>query len=110
MSPRTPELDAAATVFTALGDATRLALLSRLCEGQPLSIAQLTQGTKLTRQGVTKHLTILERANIVASHRVGRESRYSVRPESLDEAREYLSRASRQWDAAMARLKRLVEE
>jgi DNA-binding transcriptional ArsR family regulator len=112
MSPRERELTAAsaAPVFAALGDATRLSLLSRLCDGQALSIAQLTQGMRLTRQGVTKHLAILERANVVARQRIGRESRYSVRPESLGEAKDYLSRASRQWDAAMARLKQLVED
>lgn len=94
----------------ALGDTTRLSLLSRLCEGRPLSISQLTEGTRLTRQGVTKHLAILERAHIVAKRRVGRESQYSVRPESLSEASDYLSRASRQWDQAIARLERLLEE
>ena len=110
MSHRAREGASAAPVFAALGDATRLSLLSRLCDGEPLSIAQLTQGTKLTRQGVTKHLAILERASIVARRRIGRESQYSVRPEALNEAREYLARASRQWDEAMARLKQLVEE
>jgi DNA-binding transcriptional ArsR family regulator len=98
-----------APVFMALGDATRLSLLSRLCEGQPLSISELTEGMSLTRQGVTKHLAILERANIVARQRLGRESRYSVRGEALGLASDYLSRASRQWDEATARLRRLVE-
>jgi DNA-binding transcriptional ArsR family regulator len=110
MSHRAREGASAAPVFAALGDATRLGLLSRLCEGAPLSIAQLTQGTKLTRQGVTKHLAILERANVVARQRVGRESRYSVCPESLNEAQDYLARASRQWDEATARLRQLVEK
>lgn len=107
-----PELTgaAAAPMFAALGDETRLKLLSRLCDGEPLSIAQLTEGTRLTRQGVTKHLAILQRADIVVSQRVGRESRYSVRPEALAAARDYLSRASRQWDEAVGRLRRLVEE
>jgi DNA-binding transcriptional ArsR family regulator len=106
------ELTAAsvAPVFMALGDATRLSLLSRLCDGQPLSISQLTDGTRLTRQGVTKHLAILERANVVARQRVGRESRYSVRAEALSQASDYLAHASRQWDEAITRLRRLVEE
>jgi DNA-binding transcriptional ArsR family regulator len=112
MSRRTRELTAAsaASVFAALGDGTRLSLLSRLCDGQPRSISQLTQGTKLSRQGVTKHLTILEHANIVASQRVGRESHYSLRPKALNEARDFLARASEQWDDAIARLKQLVED
>lgn len=112
MSRRPHELTAAsaAPVFAALGDATRLSLLSRLCDGQPRSIAQLTEGTTLTRQGVTKHLAVLERANVVLRERIGRETRFSVRPATLSRARDYLDRASRQWDDAIARLKMLVEE
>ncbi len=101
---------AAAPVFAALGDATRLSLLSRLCEGDPQSIAQLTRGTGLTRQGVSKHLAILEQARVITSERVGRECRYAVRPAALTEASRYLDRASRQWDDAIGRLKALVEE
>lgn len=112
MSRRPRELAAAkaAPVFAALGDATRLSLLSRLCNGQAHSIAQLTHGTGLTRQGVSKHLAILENAGVVTSERVGRESRFAVQPATLSEAIDYLHRASRQWDEAIGRLKRLVEE
>jgi len=111
MSRRPRELTAAAAapVFAALGDATRLALLSRLCDAQPKSIAQLTQGTGLTRQGVSKHLAILEQAHVIASKRVGRESRYEVQQITLTEASHYLERASKQWDEAIRRLKLLVE-
>jgi DNA-binding transcriptional ArsR family regulator len=111
MSPQTrePPTDVA-QVFAALGDGTRLALLSRLCDGHPQSIVQLTRGTGLTRQGVSKHLAILEHARVVSSARVGRESLYVIRPDALDEARHYLERASQQWDEAVQRLKRLVED
>jgi DNA-binding transcriptional ArsR family regulator len=112
MSRQSPELTAAsvAPVFAALGDPTRLSLLSRLCRGQECSIAQLTEDTTLTRQGVTKHLAVLKRAKIVSSRRVGRESRYAVRAGALSEASAYLHRASRQWDDAIARLRQLVEK
>ncbi|MDF1793667.1 MAG: metalloregulator ArsR/SmtB family transcription factor [Thalassobaculaceae bacterium] len=99
----------AAVVFAALGDETRLTLLSRLCEGRPRSLVELTGGTGLTRQGVAKHLGVLEQAGVVARSRVGRESRYAIRPESLTEARRYLETASRQWDEAIERLQRFVE-
>lgn len=101
---------AAAQVFAALGDPTRLSLLSRLCDGQPRSISELTAGTMLTRQGVTKHLVVLERAKLVRRERIGRETRYAVEPATLSRARDYLDRASQQWDEAIARLKRFVEE
>ncbi len=99
-----------APVFAALGDATRLALVSRLGDGKPRSIVQLTEGVGITRQGVTKHLRILERAGIVMSVRVGRESRFVFDPGAIVEARDYLDRASKQWEHAIARLKALVEE
>lgn len=97
-------------MFAALGDATRLALVSRLCDGRTRSIAELTHGTGLTRQGVTKHLNVLEHARIVTSHRVGRESQFTILPGALSEARNFLERASRQWDDAISRLQMLVEE
>lgn len=99
-----------APVFAALGDATRLALVARLSDGQPRSIAQLTDGLDLTRQGVTKHLRVLQQAGIVASERVGRESRFAFTPAPIDEVRSYLDRVSRQWDAALGRLKAFVED
>lgn len=96
-------------VFAALGDATRLELVSRLSDGRPKSIAQLTGGLGQTRQGVTKHLRILEQAGIVASERVGRESRFVFTPDPIADARHYLDRVSRQWDDAITRLKAFVE-
>lgn len=102
--------ETAAPVFAALGDATRLALLSQLCDGQTRSIAQLTHGTGLSRQGVRKHLAVLEQARVVTSERVGRESQFTVRPDTLTEARQYLDRASQQWDEAIGRLKLIVEK
>lgn len=111
MSPRQRDLTAAGAgaVFAALGDAVRLSLLSRLCDGQPQSITQLTRGTGLSRQGVSKHLRVLERSRVISSKRNGRESLYVLRPKTLVQARIYLDRASAQWDAAAARLKMLVE-
>lgn len=99
-----------APVFAALGDATRLALLSRLSAGEARSIAELTPDTGLSRQGVSKHLAVLERAGVVSATRVGRERHYAIRPECLAEARDYLERASRQWDEAVARLRQFVED
>jgi DNA-binding transcriptional ArsR family regulator len=97
-------------VFAALGDPTRLALLSRLADGPAQSVVELTRGTGLTRQGVSKHLAVLEEAGVVSSTRVGRESRFAIQPVGLAEASRYLERASRQWDDAAARLRALVED
>lgn len=104
------QVRAHAPVFAALGDETRLALVSRLSSGEPMSIAQLTRGTDVTRQAVTKHLRVLEEAGVVEGVRQGRENLYALRGDALDEARESLERISEQWASALKRLKAFVEE
>jgi len=99
-----------APVFAALGDQTRLALVSRLCAGRPLSIAQLTAGTTVTRQAITKHLHVLAHAGLVLDTRQGRERIWRFQPNGVDEARLYLDTISKRWDAALDRLRRFVEE
>ena len=102
-------LAAKATTFAALGDQTRLSLLSKLGQGQRRSISQLSEGTILTRQAVTKHLRVLERARIVRSQRCGRESLFELDPKPIQELTSYLETVSKQWDAALQRLKTFVE-
>lgn len=112
--PRRPaaaqRLAQAAPLFAALGDPTRLRLVSRLGHGRPLSIARLTQGARISRQAVTKHLRALERAGLVRSGRAGRERLWQLQPRRIDEVRRYLAEISAQWDAALLRLRDLVEE
>ena len=98
-----------ASIFAALGDETRLAMVGTLANGQAQSIARLTAGTNLTRQAVSKHLRVLEGAGIVRLVRVGRESRFELEPRAIDGVRAYLDQVSKQWDDALARLKLLVE-
>jgi DNA-binding transcriptional ArsR family regulator len=98
-----------APVFAALGDGTRLLLLARLCDGRRVSISQLTEGSKLTRQAITKHLRVLESVGIVHSVRIGRESLFEFSPKPIEEIKEYLDFVSRQWDQALSRLKSFVE-
>jgi len=97
-------------VFAALGDDMRLQLVARLCSLGPMSIARLTEGTSVTRQAITKHLRVMEDAGLVRASRHGRESRWELAPERLDEARRHLDVISQQWDAALSRLKKFVEE
>jgi DNA-binding transcriptional ArsR family regulator len=99
-----------AHVFFALGDDTRLALLTRLANGRPHSISQLTAGSKLTRQAITKHLHVLQAVGIVRGIRAGRESLFEFDPQPIQEAKDYLELVSRQWDEALGRLKAMVED
>jgi DNA-binding transcriptional ArsR family regulator len=100
----------AALVFAALGDPTRLALVVRLCDGSRCSIAQLSHDQPLTRQAISKHLRVLEDAHVVRSERAGRESLYVLDPKPIESLRSYIELVSRQWDAALSRLKSFVEE
>ena len=113
MSQRRRNLSAkehtSALIFAALGDETRLSLVGKLCSGQPYSITQLTEGSKRTRQAITKHLRVLERAGVVHSVRTGRESLFAFNPQPLEETKRYLDFVSAQWDQALARLKSFVE-
>ena len=97
-------------IFAALGDHTRLSLLARLSDGESRSIAALSEGTAITHQAVTKHLHVLREAGLVASVRVGRESRFVFLPEPILDARHYLDTVTAQWDDALSRLKRFAEE
>ncbi len=98
-----------AVVFSALGEETRLRLVLRLSDGSARSISQLTEGTSLTRQGVTKHLRVLESAGVIQSVRTGRENLFELNREPLIEMKEYLEKISVQWDEAVIRLKTFVE-
>jgi DNA-binding transcriptional ArsR family regulator len=114
MSPTAPNQLVAsrrayAAVFAALGDQTRLSLVTKLCAGQPSSISQLTEGTKLTRQAVTKHLRVLEHARIVHSARLGRECRFAFNPKPIEELATYLDLVAEQWGTALERLRAVVE-
>jgi DNA-binding transcriptional ArsR family regulator len=106
---RLAERRAHAPVFAALGDATRLSLVTKLCAGQTQSISQLAKGSNLTRQAITKHLRVLESAGIVRSVRAGRESLFEFEVEPIDQIKKYLDLVSEQWDQSLARLKSFVE-
>jgi DNA-binding transcriptional ArsR family regulator len=98
-----------APVFAALGDETRLAIVARLADGARHSISELTTGSKISRQGLSKHLRVLESAGVVKNTRDGRESLFELLPEPLDEAQAYLHEVSEQWGQALLRLKAFVE-
>lgn len=102
-------LRAQAHAFAALGDETRLALVTKLADGRPHSISRLTRGSRLTRQAVTKHLRVLENAGMVHSERAGRESLFEFNPQPVVGLKEYIDRVSGGWDMALSRLKVLVE-
>jgi DNA-binding transcriptional ArsR family regulator len=105
-----PSSASSAAVFAALGDETRLRLVSRLCNGGPMSITNLTRGAPITRQAITKHLRVMEHAGLVRNTKQGRESYWELDRRRLEEVRRNLALISKQWDSALDRLRRFVEE
>lgn len=104
-----PALRNSALVFAALGDDTRLRLVAVLCAGGAMSIAQLTSGTEITRQAVTKHLLVLADAGLVHDVKVGRERLWEFDPVQLEEAKRSLEVIGQQWVHALMKLKLAVE-
>jgi DNA-binding transcriptional ArsR family regulator len=98
-----------APVFAALGDETRLSLIEKLCVESPQSISRLAARSTLTRQGISKHLRVLQDAGIVGSLRVGRESRYELKAKPIHDVKSYLDQVSQRWDETLGRLKSFVE-
>lgn len=96
-----------ASVFAALGDPVRLKLLARIGDGG--SITRLAAGLPITRQAVTRHLRVLERAKLIEARRCGREMRFVARPARLRQAKGWLDDVARQWDGSLGRLKIHVE-
>jgi len=103
-------VEQAAPLFAALGDETRLALVSRLGSSGPLSITRVTEGANVTRQAVTKHLQVLAGAGLVRDEWRGRERLWVFEAARLAEARRCLDVISSQWDDALSRLKDFVEK
>lgn len=96
-------------VFAALADPTRRDLLVNLAEHSPKTATQLAEEYPITRQGILKHLHILEDAGLVAVHQIGREKRYTLTPEPLTEIDQWVKDLSTKWDERLLRLKTFLE-
>ena len=97
-------------IFAALADPMRRNLLVKLAETSPKTATQLAQEYPITRQGILKHLVVLEAAGLVAVHQEGREKRYVLTPEPLSELEQWINTISAIWDERLVRLKTLLEQ
>jgi DNA-binding transcriptional ArsR family regulator len=96
-------------LWAAVADPTRRRVLDALLERGEATTTTLAVGLPVTRQAVAKHLVVLDRVGLVAGRRQGREVRYAVRPERLDDAAEAMAAVAAQWDRRLAAIKRLAE-
>lgn len=95
--------------FDALADPMRRRLLMHLAEHSPKTASQLAVEYPITRQGILKHLMILEQAHLVTVHQVGREKRYTITPEPLSEVEQFIKELGEKWDRRLLRLKEMLE-
>ena len=96
-------------LWAAVGDPTRRRVLDALLGHGEATTTTLAQGLPVTRQAVAKHLAVLARVGLVSGQRRGREVRYRLRPQRLDDAAEAMARVAAQWDGRLARIKQLAE-
>ena len=98
-------------VFKALADPTRRELLDRLRAENGQTLSELCQRMAMSRQAVTKHLAVLEQANLVATVRKGREKLHYLNPVPIGEIYDrWIGKYERARVAALADLKRALEE
>jgi DNA-binding transcriptional ArsR family regulator len=96
-------------LFVALADPMRRSLLMHLANQSPKTATELAEEYPITRQGILKHLNILEAAGLVAVHQKGRDKRYILTPEPLGELDQWIKDISAVWDERLLRLKVLLE-
>jgi DNA-binding transcriptional ArsR family regulator len=96
-------------LFAALADPMRRSLLVNLAENSPKTATQLAAEYPITRQGILKHLNILQDAGLVAVHQQGREKRYALTPEPLREVDHFIKEIIAKWDERLLRLKTFLE-
>src|SRR5215510_2473333 len=97
-------------VFRALADTSRRRLLDRLHRRNGQTLGELCEGLDMTRQAVTKHLAILEAANLVASRRRGREKLHFINPVPINAiAERWIGKFEQPQLAALSDLKKKLE-
>jgi DNA-binding transcriptional ArsR family regulator len=97
-------------VFRALADGSRRQLLDRLHARNGQTLGELCRGLDMTRQAVTKHLAILEEANLVSTERHGREKLHFLNPVPIHAiAERWIRKFERERLDALSELKKTLE-
>jgi ArsR family transcriptional regulator, cadmium/lead-responsive transcriptional repressor len=96
-------------MWSAIADPSRRRVLDLLVHNGDVTASWLAGRVPFSRQAVTKHLAVLERAGLVSRHRRGREVQYRVEPDRLDTAARAMVQVASDWDGRLAAIKRLAE-
>jgi ArsR family transcriptional regulator, cadmium/lead-responsive transcriptional repressor len=96
-------------VWTAVGDPNRRRLLDLLLDAGESTPTKLANQLPLTRQAVSKHLAVLERAGLVNSTHQGREMTFRIRAAEFDQATRSIAEVAARWDRRLRRIKAIAE-
>lgn len=96
-------------IFSALGDRTRLGVLTALARSGPATATELAATIPVTRQAISKHLAALDAVGLVTRHQEGREVRYQFEADALDTVASWATDTAGTWDRRLDRLRRSLE-
>ena len=96
-------------LWSAIADPSRRRVLDLLVRGGEATASALAREVPFTRQAVIKHLAVLETAGLVTRYREGREVRFRVDPDRLDDATRAMAQLAHEWDRRLETIKRLAE-
>jgi DNA-binding transcriptional ArsR family regulator len=99
------ELDRA---FSALGDPTRRAILSRLCDG-PKSVTELSEPFEIALPSLLKHVRVLEQSGLVSSQKVGRVRTCKIEPHALHATEDWIHQHIAAWEKRLDRMEAHIE-
>jgi DNA-binding transcriptional ArsR family regulator len=106
MQKRKPDVD---SVFRALGDPTRRAILERLGEG-PISVSRLAEPLSITLAAVVQHLQVLEESGLVKTEKLGRVRTCGIEPAGLSVASQWIADRRTTWERRLDRLADFLAE
>ena len=106
MKPRGDEIE---PVLAALADPTRRRVLDSVASHGEATATMIAAELPVSRQAVVKHLGVLDQAGLVTGRKAGREMLYSARLEPITDAARWMDTIAAEWDARLARIKRLAE-
>ncbi|MDE2079362.1 MAG: winged helix-turn-helix transcriptional regulator [Patescibacteria group bacterium] len=105
MVEQSARLDA---VFSSLADPTRRDILRRVAKKE-LTVGEIAASYNLTFAAISKHLMVLEKANLVSKRRDGKTQMVQLAPKALADVEEFLKRYQTLWEARLDRLQALIE-
>lgn len=96
-------------LWSAIGDPSRRRVLELVVSNEEVSASWLAGRVPFSRQAVSKHLVVLERAGLIRRRKHGREVLYQVEADRLDQVTRAMAELAARWDQRLATIKRLAE-